>query len=101
MQAPLSLISDLAFDVLYTIEECVYLEICDILCDHEMHVDHINNGDMNVYIYFEDNWANGCLIIDRCRKEYILEFRVDDEYCAPIIGTLEEVLATYIGLRNE
>lgn len=101
MVTPINLISELAFDVIYTIEECVYLEICDILRDNDMVVDHINNSDMRVYIYYADCWASGCLVIDRYKKEFILEYKVDDDYCLPIIGSLDEVINTYIGLRNE
>ncbi len=96
-----SLISEMAFDILHTVDECVYIEISDIMCDNGMYVDHISDADLKVYIYFTDSWSTGCLIIDRYSKEFILEYKTNDSTYPPIVGELEEVLNTYLGMRNE
>lgn len=82
-------------------EECIYLEIADVLRDNGMYVDHVSNADLKVYIYYTDSWTSGCLLIDRYFKEFILEFREGDKHYVPIRGTLDEVLNTYLGMRNE
>lgn len=95
------LISEMAFDILHTVDECVYIEICDIMCDNGLLVDHMTDGDLRVYIYFTDSWSTGCLIIDRYSKEFILEFKTNDATYTPIVGELEDVLKAYLGMRNE
>lgn len=94
-------ISNLVFDLLYSTDDCLYLELTDILNDKDMVVESIEDLDAHIYMYFYDHIGSGCFMIDKIRKEFIIEFKIGTYCYPPIVGDLKSVISTYVRARDE
>lgn len=94
-------VSNLIFDLTYATNDCLYIELVDILGDYDIVVESIEDLDARVYIHFFDNVGSGCLVVDKICKEFTIEAKIGIYYYPPIIGDLKSVINTYVRTRDE
>lgn len=94
-------VSELLLDLLYTTDECLYIELTDILDENDIIVERIEDLDAHIYVYIFDDYGSGCLMIDKIRQEFSVEVQISNYFYPPIVGDLESVIKTYVRIRDE